>query len=100
MHCRVLSSLQFEIEKFEENLVALDMYDLEHDDRKLTKRAYDKKRSPEDFAKGQYPPEFKKCRPELLSELRGKLIEYGKSNFVTHTCSKWQYADRTKMSSY
>ncbi|KAK5120562.1 hypothetical protein LTR85_006218 [Meristemomyces frigidus] len=77
LHCRVLLSLQHEVERLEHQLDELDRWDKGHDgERKLESKSKDESRSPADLARGFYEPHMKKTRPTILHELKGKLLEY------------------------
>lgn len=80
LHSRVLSDMQFDIEQIEGELDDLDRWEKTHGDvRKLSCRRRDSHRTPEELAAAGFPAHFKRCRPVLLSDLRLRLLEYGKS---------------------
>lgn len=80
LHCRVLSAMQYNIEQVEAELEELDCWDQEHGGRaKLVNKLRDDRQSPKDLANGKYPPNLTRTRAEVLSDLKAKLLEYGKA---------------------
>ena len=79
LHCRVLCGLQNSIERLEGELDELDRFDLDQGgEQKLFDQRKDESLSAIDFAKGFYEPHVKRTRPEILLELQGSLLKYGK----------------------
>lgn len=78
LHCRLLSSLQYEVESLETELDQLDDWEMKKGDRdRLTCKETDNLyASNEKFPKG-FQLKFKRTRPEVLEELRQKLMHYG-----------------------
>ncbi|KAK5137338.1 hypothetical protein LTR08_008915 [Meristemomyces frigidus] len=77
LHCRVLSGLQNGIERLEQNLDELDKWDVAHGGaRKLKNQDKDESLSSKDLAAGFYERHVKQTRPEILVELKAKLLEY------------------------
>lgn len=83
LHSRVLLDTQYDIECLEKELDALDQWDQNSGQNKrlvcLRSITRDRKIS----AVGEMPPEFQagghsRTRPEVMAELKTKLIEYGK----------------------
>lgn len=81
LHCRVLSDLQHGIELLEEELDDLDQHDHGSNQRRLQSRLDDLEQSTEDPTASMYPEEIVRNRPEVLTELKMKLLEYGMSNY-------------------
>lgn len=74
----MLSGLQWEVERLEKELDELDKYDKNNEGlRKLKNIVRDEDESPKDLAAGKYSSHLRRSRPELLSALRPKLLEYG-----------------------
>jgi hypothetical protein len=101
LHCRVLSGLQCDIERLEEELDELDSHDMRDVDgktlRKLESKARDDVQGPEDIAAGLYPDHLKRSRSQVVSELRLKLSEYGKTSLVHE--KDFPNSDQAQMSS-
>ena len=81
LHSRLLSNLQYEIECLEEELKALDEWDLECKDSKRAKclkcKERDDRQSKFDRMPADFKSQFERTRPQLMVELRTKLMEYG-----------------------
>jgi hypothetical protein len=79
LHCRVLSSLQHDVERLEKKLDDMDQWDKTHGDEcKLQSQRRDQVDSKREKANGTFPEQFDKTRPELIAEIKAKLMEYGK----------------------
>lgn len=83
----MLSALQFDIEKLEKQLDKLDDFDKSSpngDARKLSSLARDNlDGSPERLSNNEeFQNRFAKTRPEMLTELRAKLAEYGNASYL------------------
>lgn len=76
-HCRVLSSLQHELEQLESELEDLDGVDRVNGEAKLKDKKRDKRQCSIDLQNGMYPSHLTRSRPEVLSLLKAKLLEYG-----------------------
>lgn len=81
MHCRVLSALQHDIERLERQLDAFDLRDSTGTDTrsqlKLKSQTRDEIESAKDKATKTSPTGL--TRPEILTELKQKLVDYGLS---------------------
>lgn len=80
LHTRVLLALQRELEVLEAELDRLDEFDAsEHGDRaKLrNKRRDDGQATLLSIKSDRFHDQFRKTRPQLLSEVKEKLMEYG-----------------------
>lgn len=80
LHCRVLSALQYDVEKLEQELDGLDQFDkstsVNH--LKLSCRARDdREATPDKISNEDFHAEFGRTRPEVMKDLRLKLMEYG-----------------------
>ena len=82
LHCRLLSSLQYDVNCLEKELVRLDKWEHDHDDRerRLVCKQHDDRykrldQFPDDFI--DKFGEFKRTRAELFKELQVKLMQYG-----------------------
>lgn len=80
LHSRVLSFLQYEIQQLEDELDRLDKWDDDQEDKE--KRLICLENDTLYQRCDQFPEEFQldfeRTRPEVLAELRRKLLEYGK----------------------
>lgn len=78
LHARLLSSLQFEVEVLERMLDGLDEYDKARGEKKKLKcKERDDVKSNYEKMSAAFKSEFKKTRPQVLLELKTKLMEYG-----------------------
>ena len=84
LHARVLSGLQHDVESLERQLDRLDQWDKDSGtsedglrEKLSCKRRDDLQNSP-DKVPGDFQHCFKKTRPQILAELKQKLMEYGK----------------------
>ncbi|SMR44992.1 unnamed protein product [Zymoseptoria tritici ST99CH_3D1] len=99
LHSRVLSALQFDIEKLEKQLDKLDDFDKSSpngDARKLSSLARDNlDGSPERLSNNEeFQNRFAKTRPEMLTELRAKLAEYDEMLLKTKAVTSLQKPSR------
>lgn len=82
LHSRVLLALQYDIEQLEIELDRLDQFDKSQDggdkDKLLCKDRDDLEDVPERIESEEFHLVFRKTRPQLLAELKRKLLEYGK----------------------
>lgn len=80
LHSRVLSCLQYEIKQLEDELDRLDKWDDDQEDkeRRLICLENDMLYQGCDQFPEEFQLEFERTRPEVLAELRRKLLEYGK----------------------
>lgn len=80
LHSRVLSNLQYEIQQLEDELDRLDNWDHDHQDqeRRLVCLENDILYQRCDQFPEEFQLEFERTRPEVLADLRRKLLEYGK----------------------
>jgi hypothetical protein len=79
LHCRVLSDMQYEIETIEKELKKLDKWEAKREDpenRLVCKKNDDMFRDKKDFPPG-FQAQFSRTRPQLLEDLRSKLLAYG-----------------------
>ncbi|KAK4540552.1 hypothetical protein LTR36_009082 [Oleoguttula mirabilis] len=77
LHCRVLSALQHDIERLEKRLDSLDHWDKTHgDEAKLESQTRDEIDSARQRANKSLAAHFTQTRPEVLAELKLKLVEY------------------------
>jgi hypothetical protein len=91
LHCRVLCDLQHGIECLERELDDLDQHDKDEDPRRLHSRKNDQDKSDQDPGASLYPDDIRRNRPEVLRELKEKLMEYGKIDDLaipTAACAK------------
>lgn len=82
LHARLLSDLQFEVECLERELDKLDTWDKENDGMtRLYSSAKDKVKR----TKAKMPEGFplKRTRPEVLVDLKAKLMDYGKRTIAS-----------------
>jgi hypothetical protein len=90
LHCRLLSSLQFEVGRLEDELDRLDQWEQSNGDpesRLASKNVDDKYSDPrkvdESFIRKKW-----RSRPQVFGDLRTKLLEYGErvrcANAVLH----------------
>lgn len=81
LHSRVLLILQYDIERLETELDELDSFDKlspDGDADKLCCRDRDEfEHSMEHIESRAFKAKFKRTRPQVLQELKAKLIEYG-----------------------
>lgn len=81
LHSRLLSNLQLEIEHLELELRKLDQWDISCGDSKREKCLRCKERDDRQSHISRMPPDFRtefdRTRPQLMTELRAKLMEYG-----------------------
>ena len=87
LHARLLLALQYDVERLEKQLDALDKYDKESGEReKLSCKQRDDRQNAPDKVPGDFQYLFEMTRPQVLQELKVKLMEYGKA----HTVSVWR----------
>lgn len=79
LHTRLVLALQQDIEKLEQQLDRLDDFDAKHGDSdKLTCKARDdRQQTPDRIDSGEFHRMFRRTRPQVLAELKEKLMEYG-----------------------
>lgn len=86
LHCRLLSHLQWEVNKLEEELDSLDQYELDQKDPE--RRLVSKREDGYYIRKEDFPNDFKckfwRTRAEIWSELRVKLMEYGVLDLICY----------------
>ena len=81
LHCRLLSSLQYDIERLETELDHLDEWDMRKGDPdRLTCRERDDSHASKDLFPKGFQLKFKRTRPEVFEELRQRLMQYGESS--------------------
>lgn len=75
----MLSSLQYEIGCIEKELDKLDEWEMKtgNPDGRLTCRQTDDKHASKQEYSKAFQSRFNRTRPELLTELKAKLMEYG-----------------------
>lgn len=78
LHARVLSALQHDVERLEKQLDTLDQWEKEKGDPdKLECKWRDDMQDSPDKIPGEFRKCYKKTRPQVLAELKQKLMEYG-----------------------
>lgn len=78
LHCRLLSTLQYEIESLETELDQLDKWEMKKGDPdRLTCMERDNLHSSKNMFPKGFQLKFKRTRPEVFDELRRKLMQYG-----------------------
>jgi len=93
LHCRLLSSLQYEIVQLETELDKLDEWEQENDDpgnRLVCKQFDDKATDVAQFPESFRLKRFHRTRPQLFQELRVKLLEYDEVLLKTKEMSALQ----------
>jgi len=79
LHSRILLAQQYDIEELEKDLDKVDRWEeKEGDVRKLWSKRRDDRESCRGSMPATFPQKLKFTRPEILTALKHKLMEYGK----------------------
>ncbi|KAK3725217.1 hypothetical protein LTR37_000728 [Vermiconidia calcicola] len=92
LHCRLLSALQYDIECLETELDKLDEWEKSkgNPEGRLTCKEHDDSYASKDRFPKVFQLRFKRTRPELLAELKTKLLEYDEVLLKTREVSTLQ----------
>jgi hypothetical protein len=87
LRCRLLSALQYDLGKLEEELDTLDAWEASKNDpeQRLVSRENDLQYNSKDMFPRGFQLRMKRTRPEVLADLKIKMAEYGEAN-VAHWC--------------
>lgn len=77
LHSRILLAQQYDIEALEKELDKVDRWEKEGDEKKLWSKRCDDRQSCREDMPATFPRNIKLTRPEILTALKHKLMEYG-----------------------